>query len=326
MTSGAVLGACCHAHGPTDAADADSRSRTRRDAATAVLASCECSGVIVLTDQVEDDVENDDKIEQSLRPFRRHFVSWPRGDTPELDDDAVLERDPSGRLSDYDYSNLLHRGAPDAMIQRWDLEWTYEAGIVAMMDFSDGTSDDEMLLSGEIGMRFDMVQFHLGRVVLVDGDDLDGSRFMYQLYHFVERQHLARDSPKHVFNPDYRWVITAPDADGPCVPIIKLTRPIDTSRMRTRRASTSASDASEGGQGRGSGDAAIDESKPGSAGARKFVRAIVSDDEDEADESSGGQRGDSGGGNDELMSDDDDKAAVSVVAGQPAIAPSPWSG
>ena len=275
---------------------------------------------------MEDDVENDDKIEQSLRPFRRHFVSWPRGDTPELDDDAVLERDPSGRLSDYDYSNLLHRGAPDAMIQRWDLEWTYETGIVAMMDFSDGTSDDEMLLSGEIGMRFDAVQFHLGRVVLVDEDDLDGSRFMYQLYHFVERQHLARDSSKHVFNPDYRWVVIAPDADGPCVPSIKLTRPIDTSRMRTRSASTTDSDASEDDEKDGSDDAAMDGSKPDSAGARKFVRAIVSDDEDEADESSGGHHGDSGGGNDELMSDDDDKEAVAVVAGQPALAPLPRCG
>ena len=278
------------------------------DAATATARSS-CAGRLAarLTSQIDDASEDGDRGEV-LQPFSRRFVPWPRGYTPELDDDAELETDPAGRLSDAEYSSLLHRGAPDGMIQRYSLEFDYETGIVATVkDFYDA---DDMLFTGEVGTLFESVRMYLGRVVLVDDDDADGSRFVSSLYRFVECQQFALPSRKEIFDERFSWTVTLPDSDGPPVPVIKLTLP-----RKTELARCDSDAESEPGLRR-SGDDGEDGAKL-DAQRRKYVRAIVSDDEeDELDDGRGGE--------DEVM--EDVKPVVVDAVRSKAAEASPWCG
>lgn len=243
---------------------------------------------------------------ETLEPYSRRFVAWPRGDTPQLEDSAELETDPSGRLSDVDYSELLHRGCTDAMVQRYDLEWSYEAGIVARFDLFD----DNQFVADEIGGSATTIRLYIGRVALLDDADADGSHFVHRLWTVVEEQHAGEGSmPDNVFDTRYRWTITAADSTTPSVAVVKLTLP---SVFASSADSYAGSEVTLVGSGvdcssAESDDPDVDDLAMGDAAGPTWIKAIGSDDEDA----------------DELMSDVDD-AALAAELRDKAAAVAAW--
>ena len=299
-----------------DLADGVYRCKTCGWEIRSELGCCEGAGAglvrssppLRLTPQVDDTVEDGDEVEM-LEPYSRRFVSWPRGDTPQLEDGAKLEADPSGRLDESDYSELLHRGCTDAMIQRYALEWTYETGIVAILD----GVDDNQIIADEIGTSATSVRLYLGRVALLDDSDADGSHFVHRLWTVVEDQHTGEGSATDdVFDARYRWTITAPDAEAPSVAVVKLTLP---SAFAVSADSYAGSDVTLVGSDVDrstdeSDDPDVDDLAMGDAVRPRWIKAIGSDEDEGADE---------------LMSDVED-AALAAELRDKAAAVEAWRG
>lgn len=95
----------------------------------------------------------------------------PRGDTP-LCDAIRFKKTPHG-YSKADFTHLLKRGATRLMVETFSLEFTPEDGIFAWADqeLFDEFSGPAM----KVGHKW---RIHLGRKIMLDEDDLDGSEFV----------------------------------------------------------------------------------------------------------------------------------------------------
>lgn len=263
-------------------------------------------------------------------PFSRRFVSWPRGDTPQLDDDDdELEDDPSGRLSKIAYSELLHRGCTDAMIQRFAVEWSYEGGIVGTFD----PRETEQLLVDELDSSITSVRFYLGRVVLLDDDDADGSRFVYRLFHFVEVRNGDKPAAHwrfDVFDERLRWMVTL-DVDDPSVAIIKLTMPAEPIDTEDEYAGSdvvsTGSDIVSLHTSDDSDDPDVDDLKMDVDAPTTHIKAIVSDEEEDVEDEDATKDEDAAQDEeeDELM-DELDEAQLEADLRDKAAAVSAWRG
>ncbi|KAI0314584.1 hypothetical protein OF83DRAFT_437264 [Amylostereum chailletii] len=129
---------------------------------------------------IDEDEDDDHIIHRSISTdheiLRSERQTAPRGTTPVLD--VQYQQIPTiyGERRLKEYIALLARGATKLMCETFMLEYTHEGGIIAYAD-----ADIFAEFSGS-GMReCDRWKICLGRVLILDENDLDGSRFLEEL-------------------------------------------------------------------------------------------------------------------------------------------------